>query len=226
MTRSLNISGGGIFVRTQHPLALNQVVRVRFTLPGITHKFECNGTVVWANVMATAIREAGALTGFVGTVEDITERKRAEAALRESEERFRATFENAPVGIMHTSIGDNRILQVNPKLCEMLGYSLEEMRNLKVADLHPEKDLPYVLDQFERQSRGEFSLGRDIPLKRRDGSVFCTEVNSSVLTFRRKTYLMGIFRDLTERQRAEQEINASNQKLRRALRGAARVPRV
>ncbi|HEX9899910.1 MAG TPA: TIGR02266 family protein [Candidatus Methylomirabilis sp.] len=44
-----NVSGGGIFVRTQHPLALNQVVRVRFTLPGITHKFECNGTVVWAN---------------------------------------------------------------------------------------------------------------------------------------------------------------------------------
>jgi type IV pilus assembly protein PilZ len=44
-----NISGGGIFVRTQHPLALNQVVRVRFTLPGIAHNFECNGTVVWAN---------------------------------------------------------------------------------------------------------------------------------------------------------------------------------
>jgi len=44
-----NVSGGGIFVRTQHPLGLNQVVRVRFTLPGITHNFECNGTVVWAN---------------------------------------------------------------------------------------------------------------------------------------------------------------------------------
>ena len=44
-----NISGGGIFVRTQHPLGLNHVVRVRFTLPGITHNFYCNGTVVWAN---------------------------------------------------------------------------------------------------------------------------------------------------------------------------------
>lgn len=44
-----NISGGGIFVRTPHPLGLNQTVRVRFTLPGITHKFECNGIVVWAN---------------------------------------------------------------------------------------------------------------------------------------------------------------------------------
>ena len=44
-----NISGGGIFVRTQHPLGLNQVVRVRFTLPGIPHNFECNGSVVWAN---------------------------------------------------------------------------------------------------------------------------------------------------------------------------------
>jgi type IV pilus assembly protein PilZ len=44
-----NISGGGIFVRTQHPLGLNQTVRVRFTLPGIPHKFECTGVVVWAN---------------------------------------------------------------------------------------------------------------------------------------------------------------------------------
>jgi uncharacterized protein (TIGR02266 family) len=44
-----NISGGGIFVRTPHPLGLNQTVRVRFSLPGVTHKFECNGIVVWAN---------------------------------------------------------------------------------------------------------------------------------------------------------------------------------
>lgn len=44
-----NISGGGIFVRTQRPLALNQGVRVRFTLPGVSRSFECNGTVVWAN---------------------------------------------------------------------------------------------------------------------------------------------------------------------------------
>jgi len=44
-----NISGGGIYVRTQNPLTLNQSLRIRFTLPGINHKFECNGIVVWVN---------------------------------------------------------------------------------------------------------------------------------------------------------------------------------
>jgi len=46
---SRNISGGGIFVRTPQPLALNQRVRLRFTLPGVPHRFEVNGIVVWSN---------------------------------------------------------------------------------------------------------------------------------------------------------------------------------
>lgn len=46
---SLNISGGGIFVRTPDPLPLNRVVRLRFMLPGISHRFEVNGMVVWSN---------------------------------------------------------------------------------------------------------------------------------------------------------------------------------
>jgi len=46
---SKNISGGGIFIRTQQPLALNKNVLVRFTLPGIAHRFEVHGVVVWAN---------------------------------------------------------------------------------------------------------------------------------------------------------------------------------
>jgi len=44
-----NISGGGIFIRTQEPLPLNHEVRIRFTLPGVTHQFDCRGIVVWAN---------------------------------------------------------------------------------------------------------------------------------------------------------------------------------
>ena len=46
---SRNISGGGIFIKTPHPLPLNQTIRLRFTLPGITHRFESAGIVVWSN---------------------------------------------------------------------------------------------------------------------------------------------------------------------------------
>ncbi len=50
---SANISGGGIFIRTQEPLPLNHAVRMRFTLPGVNHQFDCHGIVVWANPSPT-----------------------------------------------------------------------------------------------------------------------------------------------------------------------------
>ncbi len=50
---SRNISGGGIFIKTQHPLPLNQTVRLRFTLPGIAHRFQTGGIVVWSNPVSS-----------------------------------------------------------------------------------------------------------------------------------------------------------------------------
>ena len=85
----------------------------------------------WAAITKVPMRDpSGKIIGTVGISRDITERKRAEEALRTSEERFRATFENAPVGIMHTAIEDDRILHANPKLCEMLGYTRDELLGL------------------------------------------------------------------------------------------------
>ncbi|MEC4818782.1 MAG: PAS domain S-box protein, partial [Scytonema sp. PMC 1069.18] len=84
----------------------------------------------------------------IGVVFDnITERKQAEEALRESDERFRATFEQAAVGIAHVGL-DGRWLRVNQKLCEIVGYSPEELIKLKFQDItHPddlETDLNYI----------------------------------------------------------------------------------
>jgi PAS domain-containing protein len=70
--------------------------------------------------------EAGAVVRWYGTTEDITERKRAEERLRESEERLRATFDRAAVGVAHVGM-DGRILWANPGLGAMLGYSVAEL---------------------------------------------------------------------------------------------------
>ncbi|MDH5537421.1 MAG: PAS domain S-box protein, partial [Betaproteobacteria bacterium] len=82
---------------------------------------------------------SGNVNGIIAVVTDITERKRGEEALRTSEERFRATFDSAPIGIMHTDIDTYRILHVNPKLCEMLGYTRDELLTMASTDIvHPD----------------------------------------------------------------------------------------
>jgi hypothetical protein len=87
----------------------------------------------------------------------------------------------------------------------MLGYSLEEIKNLGVPDIHPKEDLPYVIEQFEKQVRREVAVAKDLPVKRKDGSIFYADVNSSLVTLAGRTYLLGIFRDVTEYKRAEEE---------------------
>jgi PAS domain S-box-containing protein len=71
---------------------------------------------------------------MLGISMDVTERKRLEAALRETAESFQSTFEHANVGIAHVSL-DGRYLRVNRKLCEMMGYTVREMLQLRFVDL-------------------------------------------------------------------------------------------
>ncbi|MDQ3589251.1 MAG: PAS domain S-box protein [Actinomycetota bacterium] len=95
----------------------------------------------------SGIVEDGFLLRAWGTQRDITERKRAEEALKESEERFRATFHQAAVGVAHVGL-DGRWLRVNERLSEIVGYPREELLNKTFQDItHPEdleKDLGYV----------------------------------------------------------------------------------
>jgi len=146
-------------------------------------------------------------------VRDISKRKRTEDELRRSEERFKAIFENATDGLLLADPETRRFLDGNQKICQMLACSLEELKNLGVSDVHPKDDMPYVVDQFEKQRRREITLARDIPVRRRDGTVFYADVNSAPITLAGKTYLMGIFRDVTERKRAEGELKKHGERL-------------
>ena len=136
---------------------------------------------------------------------EITERKKAEEALRDSEGRFRAIFDNANDGILLADEETKKFYTGNNTACQMLGYSLEEIKNLGVPDIHPKEDLPYVIEQFEKQVRREIAVAKDLPVKRKDGSIFYADVNTSLVTLAGRTYLLGIFRDVTERKRAEEE---------------------
>ncbi|MBN1384343.1 MAG: PAS domain S-box protein [Elusimicrobia bacterium] len=149
--------------------------------------------------------EKGNIIGYRGVDKDITERKNAEESLKESEERFRSIFDNVTDGILLADLKSKKFYTGNNMICRMLGYNLEEIKELGVNDIHPEKDLPYVVEQFQKQARGKIVLAKDIPVKRKDGSVFYADVNSSPVVLKGEQYLLGIFRDITERKKAEDE---------------------
>ncbi|MDD5681475.1 MAG: PAS domain-containing sensor histidine kinase, partial [Candidatus Omnitrophica bacterium] len=87
--------------------------------------------------------------------------------------------------------------------CDMLGYAEEEIKRLSVDDIHPEENLPQIIEGFEKQARGEVKTVENLPVKRKDGSVFYADVTTSVVTLSGEEYLMGNFRDITERKKTE-----------------------
>jgi diguanylate cyclase (GGDEF)-like protein/PAS domain S-box-containing protein len=145
------------------------------------------------------------------------ELKRAERALRESEERFRGVFESAADGVLITDAEGKSFSACNPAMCRMLGYSPEEILGLGVADIHPAEDLPRVLDEFGRQVRKEIALATEIPVKRKDGSILYADICSFPITLEGKEHLVGFFRDVTQRRQAEQRLRESEAKNRTLL---------
>ncbi|OIR19526.1 putative diguanylate cyclase YegE [mine drainage metagenome] len=144
---------------------------------------------------------------FVVVNEDISERKRAEAALRESEDRFRNIFSNAVDGILLADATTKKFVMSNPAIQHMLGYSAEELLQLGVDDIHPEHDLPDVLTKFEQQVNGKITLAPNLPVTRKDGSILYADINAAPIMIGGKSYLMGFFRDITERKQTEDALH-------------------
>jgi diguanylate cyclase (GGDEF)-like protein/PAS domain S-box-containing protein len=148
---------------------------------------------------------SGAPVRMVGIVQDITERVKGELRLRDSEDKFRSIFEQATDGILIADVETTMFIEANKAICTMLGYTRDEITGLSVDDIHPEKDLPIISDVFQKQLSGEISFAPDVPMLRKNGSVFCADINADRVTLGGKECLVGIFRDTTERKQADEE---------------------
>jgi len=154
---------------------------------------------------------------MIATARDITDRKKAEEAIKESEKRFKTVFENAIDGILLADLENKKFIMGNKAICEMLGYSPEEIKNIGVEDIHPREYLPYVIEQFEKQAKMEITTSKNLPMKRRDGSVFYADVGASPMVLEGKQYLLGIFRDITGRRKAEEALRNEEERFRIAV---------
>jgi len=96
----------------------------------------------------------------------------------------------------------------------MLGYSKAELLSLSIKDIHPTKEMRRVLAAFYRLSRGQAAVVTDIPMKRKDGSSFYADISCSRAEFFGRKYLVGFFRDVTERKRSKTALDESEEMFR------------
>jgi PAS domain S-box-containing protein len=158
------------------------------------------------------------VTGYLVHVRDITERKRAEEALRESEEMFRSIFETSLVGVAICST-DKKWLYVNNQICKILGYSDQELRQMTWEELTHPDDLEADVSQYNRLLAGEIeNYELEKRFVRKDGSVVYARVYISCKRNEHGAveYDIGLLEDITERKRAEEALRRSEADLARA----------
>lgn len=181
------------------------------SFPDTAYRYEQTGKSGWVAGTYTPHRNStGRIIGVIGIIRDITERRQTEQELKDSEIRLKTIFEDSTDGILLADVETRKFQMYNKEICSMLGYTGEEIMRLGVNDIHPEKDLPQVIEVFKNQAQRKIKLAESLPVKRKDGSVFYADVNTSLITMGGKKYLMGSFRDITERRQAEQVLQDSN----------------
>jgi PAS domain S-box-containing protein len=153
-----------------------------------------------------------------GIAHDITDSKRAEEALRESERKYKSLANNLNVGIYRNSIGSTgRFIEANPAIVKMFGYdSREEFLKVSVSDLYknPEDRFAYNTKLLrENEIRNE-----ELQLRKKDGTTFVGSVSAVVVKDEKDIvkYYDGIIEDITERKLAEEALRESEEKLHQA----------
>jgi PAS domain S-box-containing protein len=168
-----------------------------------------DGSRFWASGIVAPIRdETGNPRGFTKVARDLTERKLAAEALEESEERFRATFEQAAVGIAHVA-PDGRWLRVNDKLCEIVGYPREELLEMSWKDIAHSEDVEADLEQIRRLMVGEIgTYSMEQRYFRQDGSIVWVKFTVSLVRepSGEPKYFIAVVEDVTERKRDHEQL--------------------
>ena len=145
--------------------------------------------------------EEGRNIGAIGVAIDVTERKRAEEALRESEERFRSLVDQAVDAIfLHDLKG--RLIDVNERACSNLGYSREQLLNMSVGNIAVDYDADTMGKKYRELAPGEAHTKVTLH-RRKDGTTFPVEVHYGRLDSRGQSMVVALVRDITERKQLE-----------------------
>lgn len=156
---------------------------------------------------------AGKAVRVVGSLIDLTSRKRMEAVVRESEERYRTLFELADDAIFVADAATGAIVDCNRKAEALVGRPREEILTLRQPDLHP----PGLGDRYAEYFRTYIATGKVVPEQmyaaRKDGTSVPIKLNASMAKIGGRTLVTGVFHDVTEEVRAAEALTRRNQEL-------------
>jgi len=178
---------------------------------------------------------AGNIVGCIGLASDITERKQAEEALRQSREQLeqrveqrtaelavanealQTIYDGMPDALLIADIETSRIVEANLSVCRMLGYSREELLALSVMDVHPAEDVPIVLENIRTHTEKELRSARDMRMLCKDGKVIPVDSTAARVIYGGRKCVVGFFRDVTHRMQTEEALRKEQRALRRLL---------
>ncbi|MBI4964285.1 MAG: PAS domain S-box protein [Desulfomonile tiedjei] len=176
------------------------------------------GETAWIGQSVQLVFEGEAVVGFQAICRDVTDRKIAEEALRESEERYRAVFNNAAAGI-NLSDREGRFLQVNSKSASMFGYTREELLRMSFFDItHPEDADVSRKHLLELVHGKKDFYGLEKRYVRKDGIVIWADIYVSAIRDAKGEYAatLAVVVDITDRKRSEQERESLREQLLQA----------
>jgi PAS domain S-box-containing protein len=171
-----------------------------------------NGSVVWADV-GTSLRrdDDNNPQYFMTSVNDITERKAAEEALRESEERFSKSFRTSPISFMIANMEDGRIIEVNDAFITISGFTREEALASTTLDLKiwvHEQDRKHIIDSLRK---GNAILHQETLLRAKDGNISIVLLSAQVIKLGNRNCIISSIEDITKRKEAEDELRIQSE---------------
>jgi len=169
-----------------------------------------NGELYWESATISPLKSAdGSTAYYLAVKEDITERKQMEESIREKEARFRGYFEYSQVGMAVTSPTKGWV-EANDQLQKMLGYTLDELRQMTWAELTHPDDLEADAKQFERMLAGEIdNYTLDKRFIRKDGEIVYTNLTVACIRDKMGDVLnvLASFQDITERKKMDDDLH-------------------